>query len=180
MASETSGGARVPGGRVSHHHRKGIVQSRGKACGSSALAHTTGWPRHRLNLFPTQGRILVPALSTSQEYLRSPLWPSQTWLSISGGSCPIWLPNIQAHILFRRIPALRKSWWEAKEASHFLYWNPLPPTSPSRCALTHSHTHTHTHTHTLSLSLSHTHTHTLTYSPILVWALGGCSLDPRM
>ena len=74
MASESSGGACVPGGRVSRHHRKGIVQSRDKACGSSALAHTTGWPRHRLNPFPTQGRLLVPALSTSQECLRSPLW----------------------------------------------------------------------------------------------------------
>ena len=33
--------------------------------------------------------------------------------------------------------------WEAREASRFLSWNPLSPTSPSPCPLTHTHTHTH-------------------------------------
>ena len=80
---------------------------------------------------------------------------SQTWLSTSGGPCLIWLPSIQAHFLLRRIPALRKSWWEAEMPPPTMggkRGQPLPlleSTTPhlSLSPLPHTLTHTHSHTH---------------------------------
>ena len=70
---------------------------------------------------------------------------------------PVWLPSIQAHFLFRRIPALRKSWWEAEN---------LPPTIRGKrgqlLPLLES-----TVPHLSLFLLPHTHTHTILTHPSL-------------
>ena len=80
---------------------------------------------------------------------------------------PIWLPSIQAHFLFRRIPALRKSWWEAENPPPTMGGKRGQPLPFLESTVPHLSLSLPPHTHTRARA--HTHTHTLTHPSLGPW-----------
>ena len=154
MTSESSGGARVPGGRVSTVIGKVLCRVEARPVGpqpwpTTPAGHVISWtPVSHPGKDPSTSPVHLPGVSKKSSVAITNLALCLRWtLSPFGYPASRHTFYLGESLLWENLGGRQKIYLlpsEAREASCFLSWNPLSPTSPSSCPLTHTHTHTHT------------------------------------